>query len=70
MADPFCKDCKHHSLRPNAGGLGGKAVRSDYMCDAVFDPVTGEQKNCSCENARSDPMECGKVGKYFEPMVP
>ena len=65
--DPFCKDCKHHSVRPNAGGMGGKPIRSDYICGAVFDLVTGEAMNPTCQNARHDQMQCGQKGRFFEP---
>lgn len=70
VPDPFCKDCKHHSIRPNSVGLSRKPNRSDYVCDTVFDPITGEQQNWSCVNTRGDQMQCGMIGKRFEPMVP
>ena len=39
---------------------GRQAARQRLYCDAIFHPVTGEQLNWSCQNARGDQMECGK----------
>ncbi len=65
---PFCINCKNCTLRPHLAGMAGaKPLASDYICGAIFHPVTGEQLSWSCQNARGDQMECGRSGKYFEP---
>ena len=61
---PFCIDCKHHSLRADTPPT--KALAGDYVCDAVFNVVTGEQLNWKCQNARGDQLVCGRDGKLFE----
>jgi len=62
---PVCTKCKHHSLRPDFRA-GSQPSASDYICDAVFDVVTGAQLNWKCQNARGDQMVCGRDGKLFE----
>jgi hypothetical protein len=62
---PTCITCKHHSLRPNLPHTY-KPLASDYICDAVFDVVTGEQLSWKCQNARGDQLVCGRDGKLYE----
>jgi hypothetical protein len=66
-APPFCINCKHARLV--ASPITSKVMASDYVCDAVFDVVTGEQLNWRCQNARGDVMVCGRDGKLFEPIA-
>ncbi len=62
---PKCIECKHHYLRPDLP-KGSKPLRSDYLCNAVFDLVTGEQLAPKCMNTREAGGECGKIGELFE----
>jgi len=62
---PKCIECKHHYLRPDLP-RGSKPLRSDYLCNAVLDEVTGEQLNWKCANARDDQTVCGHSGQLFE----
>jgi len=64
---PLCINCKHHSLRSDLPATS-KPLASDYICDAVFHVVTGEQLNWKCQNARGDQLVCGRDGKLFEAM--
>lgn len=66
---PFCVNCKHHSLRADLPHTY-KPLASDYICNAVFDVVTGAQLNWKCQNARGDQLVCGRTGKLFEAAQP
>jgi len=66
---PVCINCKHHSLRPDLP-KGSKPLASDYLCNSVFDVVTGEQLNWKCQTARGDQLVCGRDGKLFETLSP